>query len=97
MDKEQEADPINQLANDLRIAHFHKVGAGLLAEELYNRGWRIPPGLKRISDGEIQKIVGAYYQECRDNGQIVMATECALRAAQAQLDADKKAMGGDTQ
>ena len=34
---------INKLAQDLRDFHFHEIGAGLLAEKLYEAGYRPSP------------------------------------------------------
>ena len=42
--------------------------------------------MKLISDEEIRKISGNYYQECRDSDKVPMAMEIARRNTQAQLE-----------
>jgi len=58
MSKEQE---INKLANDLRGCHFHERGEGLLAEELYAIGYRLPPDNREAED----YICDCYGHECQ--------------------------------
>lgn len=45
---------IEKLAQDLRILHFHQIGAGALAEKLIDLGYSRPVELTLISDEEIK-------------------------------------------
>ncbi len=56
MDKRNEE--INELAQYLRACHFHRKGAGLLAEELHEIGYRLPSTANRESKRkEIEDIL----------------------------------------
>jgi hypothetical protein len=58
---------INELAQNLRLLHFHTVGAGSLAEGLYEAGYRlIPKEFQVLSDEEIRTLIIKWGDEYED-------------------------------